>query len=184
MSNLDDYEQMVEHFRWSAGGKSSMDLKVIDRYEAGGKKLARAVEGLTEQDLRWKPTDSSVGSWSIHQIVIHLLDSELAGGDRIRRLIAQDNPLLVAWDENQYMQRLFYDDQPVSDAIAMIDLYRRNVTRILRKLPLEAFARTGIHTERGKLSLEEQVRITAAHVEHHLKFILAKRQKLGKPLKD
>ncbi len=50
---------------------------VIDHYEAGGEKLKGAVSGLTREDMIWKPTDSALGLWSIQQIVMHMLDSDL-----------------------------------------------------------------------------------------------------------
>ena len=51
-------------------------------------------------------------------------------------------------------------------------------------MPPQAFARTGIHTERGKITLETQVRLHVDHLAHHMEFVRKKRQKLNKPLKD
>ena len=64
----------------------------------------------------------------------------------------------------------------------MLDLFeanRRFTARWLRTLPGEAFARTGIHTQRGKVTLQQIVEIYANHVDHHLKFVAEKRRNLG-----
>ena len=53
---------------------------------------------------------------------------------------------------------------------------------LLRRLPKEAWDRTGIHSERGKMTLRDLVANYAEHWEHHLKFIKQKRALLGKPL--
>ena len=50
----------------------------------------------------------------------------------------------------------------------------------LRLLDEDAFARTGNHTERGMLTLIELVEGAVKHLEHHLKFVYDKREKLGK----
>jgi uncharacterized damage-inducible protein DinB len=120
------------------------------------------------------------GKWSIHQVVLHLADAEAAFADRIRRIIATDNPPLLAWDENKFAANLHYDEQSAEDAVALVDLTRKQVARILRKLPDAAFSRTGQHSEVGPLKLQDLVEKAVSHMEHHLKFINDKRERLGK----
>jgi DinB superfamily len=158
---------------------AAIDSSMIDQFERGGEKLRQAVVGLTREDLAAFPVP---GTWSIQQIVIHLMDSELVGIDRMKRVAAEDNPLLIGYDETKFSQRLFYDQQSVESALTMIDLSRREFAKVLRKLPAEAFARTGVHNEVGKVTLGELVKKYVHHLDHHLKFIVEKRAKLGKAL--
>jgi hypothetical protein len=51
--------------------------------------------------------------------------------------------------------------------------------RILRTLPAEAWSRTGVHSERGLLTLEQHLESQIEHVVHHLKTIAEKRRALG-----
>ena len=53
------------------------------------------------------------------------------------------------------------------------------MARILRSLPAEAWARSGVHTEAGLLTLEQHLQVEVDHVPHHLKFIAEKRKALG-----
>ena len=53
---------------------------------------------------------------------------------------------------------------------------------VLRQLPDATFRRTGIHTETGKVVLEDMLRGYVEHVDHHMKFLREKRNALGKPL--
>jgi DinB family protein len=53
---------------------------------------------------------------------------------------------------------------------------------LLHRVPKEAWDRSGIHSERGKMTLRDLVANYAEHLEHHLKFIRQKRAMLGKPL--
>lgn len=154
-----------------------MEPDLIDRYEHGGEKLRQAVIGLTRDDLHAFPVP---GTWSIQQIVVHLADSDLVSGDRIKRLIAEDNPTLLAYDENKWVKNLHYDFQSAADAVALLALNRKVIASVLRRLGPEAFARTGTHTERGELTLAKLLESTVAHLDHHLKFVYDKREKLGK----
>ena len=156
-----------------------MDRKVIEQYASGGEKLSMAIRGLTSDDLHAVPVP---GKWSTHQVVIHLADAEAAFADRMKRVIATDNPSLLAWDENQFAANLHYHEQDAQDAVKLIDLTRRQMARVLRKLPDAAFQRAGTHNEVGRLTLEQLVTKANSHLDHHLHFIYEKREKLGKSM--
>jgi len=161
-----------------------MDRKLIEEYESGGGKLAKAIEGLSQQDLLWVPAkEAGIGLWSIQQIVIHLMDSDLIWAARMKRIIAEDHPVILGYDETKFAASLFYELQDAAKAVQILDLNRRQFAKALRKLPDSAFQRTGEHNERGPITLEQSVRAMVEHLDHHVKFIRLKREKLGKPLK-
>ncbi|WP_428937529.1 DinB family protein [Fontivita pretiosa] len=159
-----------------------MDQQIIDEFEHGGQKLREAVAGLSRRDLLWVPpadAEPALGRWSIQQVVIHLMDSDLVGIDRMKRIIAEDNPLLIGYNETRFAERLFYNEQSTQDAITILDLSRRQFAGVLRRLSPETFDRTGVHNEVGRVTLAEQVKKYNQHLEHHLGFIRRKRAKLG-----
>lgn len=149
-----------------------MNRKLIDDYVAGGQRLRDAVAGLTNEQLKRRPVD---GSWSIQQIVIHLVDSDLVASDRMKRVIAERRPLLVGHDESRFAACLHCDDQSVEDALTLFAVNRRQTARILRALPDDAFDRWGVHNERGKVTLLELLHGYVGHLEHHLRFIEKKK---------
>lgn len=162
---------------------SARHAALIDEYEAGAEKLALAVRGLTAEDLLRAPAADAppeVGRWSIHEVVIHLADAEAAMADRMKRVIAEDGPTLMAWDETRFAANLHYKEQSAEDASAMIALTRRQVARVLRRLPDAAFDRAGTHSERGRQTLEQILSAAVEHLEHHLRFVRAKRAAMGK----
>jgi hypothetical protein len=59
-----------------------------------------------------------------------------------------------------------------------MEINSRQTARVLRKLPEAAFARKGMHTVVGAISLAEMLQRIANHVDHHLKFIHQKRKLL------
>jgi uncharacterized damage-inducible protein DinB len=156
-----------------------MDRGIIDEYEKGSGKLRKAVAGLSRADFLAFPVP---GTWSIQQIVIHILDSDLIWTDRAKRVIAEENPTLIGYNETKFASSLHYDEYSIDDAITIFELNRKNFAKVLRKLPDAAFERKGTHNEAGELRLDKMIRSETAHVEHHLKFIEQKRAKLGKPL--
>ena len=53
------------------------------------------------------------------------------------------------------------------------------MTRMLRGRPDADFARAGRHSERGRMTLAELLATATNHVDHHLRFLYAKRAALG-----
>jgi DinB superfamily len=160
-----------------------MDRDVIEHFANGGDKLSLAIRGLTQEDLLAAPDpDWNAGKWSIQQVVIHCVDSDLVCTDRLKRMIAEDNPPLIGYDENKFAANLFYNDQSADQAVALLDANRKLFTTVLRKLPEKAWSRKGTHNERGELTVGGYLKSTIDHLEHHINFIHKKRAKMGKEM--
>lgn len=152
-----------------------MDRSLIEQYAAGPELLRKAAAGLSSQQLLAHPVP---GTWSIQQIIMHLVDSDLVASDRMKRVIAEERPALIGYDESKFAARLFYERQPVDEAISLFSLNRAFTARILRALPEESFARAGVHNERGELTLATLVSDYVDHLAHHLAFLEKKRAML------
>ena len=148
----------------------------IARYERGAARLRAACGGLSAEQANRRV---GPGTWSVQEVAVHLLDSDLAATHRMRRIAAEDQPLLVAYDENAFIARLPADRLDLGEVLAAFEANRRFTARWLRTLAPGDFARTGIHTERGKVTLGEIVSTYAWHVDHHLAFVEGKRRTLG-----
>lgn len=157
-----------------------MDQTILQRYQQGPALLRASVAGLTQADLDAFPIPNT---WSIRQIVVHLLDSDMAATHRIRRMLAEDTPLLIAYDETAFSHKLDYHSTDVELALRLFEDNRRFTMGTLKTLTDAAYARTGVHNQRGKVTVADMVRLYADHVHHHHAFIIKKRALLGKPLK-
>jgi hypothetical protein len=151
---------------------------IIERFVAGAEAPAKAIKGLSRQELNAFPVP---GTWSIQQVIVHLMDSDLVGIDRMKRIAAMDRPLLIGYDENAYMKSLHPDRVDVAMAAEAFRVNRLLLADVLRLLPAEAFERWGVHNEKGKVTLGEMLEGYCDHLDHHLKFVAAKRKALGKP---
>jgi hypothetical protein len=156
--------------------------QAIDRYEAGADICARAVAGLSAAELNAPPATYGATGWTVQQIIVHLWESDLAATHRMRRIIAEDKPLIIAYDETLCAQRLGYEHDDLALVARMFADNRRHTGALLRRQPAEAFARVGIHNQRGKVSLGDLVELYVQHVRGHMQHLLRKRQLLGKPL--
>jgi len=158
-----------------------VDRTLIDQYEAGGPLLRKSIVGLSDEDLHAFPVP---GTWSIHQIVIHMMDSDLISTDRMKRVAAMDKPLLCAYDESAFA--ILPGSEKIDPQLAceIFTLNRRAMATILRALPDEAFERFGIHNENGKVRLAEFVPLYIKHLDGHLKHLYEKRRLLGKPMES
>jgi hypothetical protein len=154
-------------------------IELLDSYTDHAHDLSKSIAGLTRDDLFAFPVP---GTWSIQQIVMHLVDDDLIVADRMKRVIAEDNPLLIGFNETKYAARLHYHDQDAAIAADIFAKDRGLMSSLLRQLPDAEFQRTGIHSERGKVTLADLVKNAVDHLAHHLKFIHEKRRLLGKPL--
>jgi uncharacterized damage-inducible protein DinB len=148
------------------------DRKLIETFAQGGQVLREAVAGLSRAQLTAFPIP---GTWSIHQIVVHLMDADAVAVDRMKRVAAMNNPLLIGYDESAYIEKLSPHEMSLDDCLALFDLNRRLMAGILRRLPDEAFDRTGVHNEAGKVTLGGLVESYIRHLDHHLAFIHKKR---------
>ena len=149
---------------------------VIQRFANGGPLLVYATAEIPEDkaDVRIGP-----GEWTLRELINHLVDSDLVGAERMKRVIAEENPTLLNYDENAWAQRLDYANAPVEEAVGLFLANRKWMTRILKTLPDEAFARKGMHSVAGSVTLAGLVAKYIGHLDHHLRFLYGKRSNLG-----
>lgn len=137
---------------------------LIERYETGVGEVRAALEGITDQELDAR---SGPSEWSPREVVQHLGDSEMTSAIRLRKLLAEDAPVLEGYDEAGYATTFRYAERPVEPALAAFDGARATSAQILRLLGPKDWAREGTHTESGRYTVEDWLRIYAAHAHEH-----------------
>jgi hypothetical protein len=80
--------------------------ELVKKYKEGYAVVAAALEGASDAELDRRPAP---GKWTSREIVHHLADSEMTSAIRLRRLIAEDRPTIVGYDQEEYAERLHYD---------------------------------------------------------------------------
>jgi hypothetical protein len=107
----------------------------------------------------------------VHEVVVHCADSALVAGARLRFVLAEDSPVLVAYDQDRWALALDYMALPLQPALALIDAVHAATVPLLERIPQAAWSRTGRHTETGAYSAEHGLRLAAEHLEVHARQI-------------
>jgi len=141
---------------------------ILERFRRGGELLAMSTTGAAGSELDFKPAPDK---WCVRQIVCHLADSEVVGVMRIRQMAAEENPTLQGFNGELWADHLDYGRRKISQALETFRKLRTENHELLKSLPEDAFARTGIHTESGPLTLLDLVKSNAEHVEEHVQQI-------------
>ena len=140
----------------------------LRRYEAGPAQLRAAWNAVPREARQWRP---AAGKWSAHEVVVHCADSEAYAHTRIRLLLAEKEPLIVGYDENEWARVFDYHAHDPELALRTVDVVRANTLACLRRLPDEAFGRVGRHTESGVYTDADWLRLYAEHLEVHTRQI-------------
>jgi hypothetical protein len=149
---------------------------LIDEYIAGPQKLRAAIAGMTPKEIDATPVP---GRWSTRQVVCHLADFEPVYADRMKRVIAENEPMMISGDPDVFAAALAYDRRDMEEELQMMEAVRRHVARILRSLKPANFQRKGIHSTDGPLTLATLLERVTVHIPHHIKFIEEKRAALS-----
>lgn len=150
--------------------------ELADAYLQGVADLKAAVAGMTPEQLAARPIP---GKWSTLEVVAHLADFEPVFVDRMKRIIATDNPTLLGANENLFAQELFYQKRELDEELHVVEATRAQMARIIRLLNPDQLSRQGTHSERGPMTLEQILLGAIGHIAHHLPFIMEKRKALG-----
>ena len=133
---------------------------LVARYRAGYDAFAAAVAECPDLDAAHE-------GWTPRQVVHHVADSEMTAAIRLRRLLAEDEPVIAGYDENAFARLLHYESRPVEASLRAIEAARATSAEILARLTEEEWARRGTHTESGAYGVEEWLRTYADHPYDH-----------------
>jgi hypothetical protein len=137
---------------------------LIRRYAEGPVRLREALAKVPEEARQWRPAP---GRWSVHEIVCHCADSETNASLRIRFLMAEKDPVIVGYDQDEWATRFDYHSHPVAAALGTVEAVRANTVPLLRRLSDASWAKVGRHTQSGTYSADDWLRIYAEHLEKH-----------------
>jgi len=151
--------------------------ELLERFRRGPELLALVLTGVfgEEEDFVAAP-----GQWSVRQIIAHLADSELVCAQRIRQIVAEENPTIVAFDQDAWTRNLDYARRKPKQSLESFRRLRAENYELLKGLPETAYARTGNHSQRGSITLRFQVELLAQHAESHARQMQAVRDEYKK----
>jgi len=138
--------------------------------------LAEALAGLSEPQL---DTPYREGGWTVRQVVHHLADSHMHAYLRMKLIVAEENPELKPYDQNQWA--LMADSQrgPLASSLSLLAGLHERWALFLEQLGDDAWGRTAHHPERGSVMLESMLTTYSEHGRKHIRHITGLRQTKG-----
>jgi hypothetical protein len=132
--------------------------------------ILRALVNEAGGDLRTRPESDE---WSAVELIGHMVDAELASSVRYRWILAQDEPDLVPYDQDDWAARFHSIDEPLEALLPLFDALRAANLRLWREASAADRARVGQHLERGPESYDLTFRLLAGHDRVHASQALA-----------
>jgi hypothetical protein len=137
---------------------------LIATYGAGYDEVMNALNGFPADSLGAHPIP---GKWSAREIVHHLGDSESTSAWRLRKLLVEDNAVIEGYDQDAFASRLRYNDRDMAPALEAFRCARESTMQVLQLMTGDDWNRAGTHSESGRYTTEDWLRIYAAHAHNH-----------------
>ena len=141
----------------------------IELYGHGYDMLIETLKDIPREMWKFKPEPKE---WSVHEVLIHLADSESNAALRARKLIVEPGGTLMSYDQALWADELNYHDHSYEDALEVLRLARKTTYELLKKQPDEVFNHTAIHPEYVEpYTFEMWLNIYSAHIPGHIEQI-------------
>ncbi len=130
--------------------------------------LARLIDGASPEKLAANPAP---GKWSVNQIVAHLSETELVAGWRYRQMIENPGVALSGYDQELWERLGDYASWNIKDSLRSFQLLRAANLNMFARLTPKQWESTGVHAERGPMTVRTLAAQMAGHDRNHVEQI-------------
>lgn len=96
---------------------------------------------LDDELLSWRPAPNE---WCIKEVIGHLIEMDtLAFGDRIRIILAEDNPEMQSMNVNTIAAARHDDKRPIEELLVAFEQERETAVSYILQLPVDQLGRIG-----------------------------------------
>jgi len=146
-----------------------MRMKNIELYGRGFDMLMETLAQVPEEAMTFKPEPKE---WSVHEVIIHLADSESIAAQQARLMVAEPGRTVMVYDPDDWANNLKYQDQDREEALHLLKYTRAFTYRWLKSLPEESFALSADYPgEEDPYVLDDLLFIYAKHIPGHIQQI-------------
>lgn len=141
----------------------------IKLYGRGYDMLIETLDDMPKKMWKFKPAPNE---WSVHEIIIHLADSETNAALRARLLVAEPGRPVMAYDQDAWAVKLDYLERDTKDALKMVKFARKSTYKLLKSLPDEVFENSIVHPEYDKpYTFDMWLTVYSEHIPGHIEQI-------------
>jgi len=127
--------------------------------------FSQFVRSIPVEELNFKPTPTS---WNITEIIVHVVDTEMILQHRIKAILAEENPIIQAFDQDVWASELQYSSRDIEEQLALFVLLRKVFSPILQNVRDVDGERAGIHSTDGSILLKDIVKKMSTHLQGHI----------------
>jgi hypothetical protein len=142
----------------------------VDALRSAAVDIQRAIQSLPPEALT-TPLDEG---WSIIDVIGHLLAIDEMMWDRLKLILAEDNPTVVGRVPISPFRGTAIT---AAEAVTAWNQTRQAMCDWLEALPAGALNRHATHNERGRITLRTEAQIIVDHDTEHLNQLLAMRKR-------
>lgn len=139
--------------------------QILESFGRAPALLSAALGQLPKKMWLHKP---SVERWSIHEIILHLADSEASSYVRCRHLIAEPRSIGAEFDAARWAGTLGYFHQSTREALEIIRRLRKMTYQLLVTIPDPVWLHAVDQPADGEISLETWIERQERHIPHHI----------------
>lgn len=121
-----------------------------------------------ESTLTWKPSSQR---WSVSEVLAHLAEVDGVFRERTKKMASENSPSIDSYDQNVAYAAGKYSGQPGRERLKQFCHERDRSLSMLRYLPEGALGRAGVHSEIGKITINDLLNEWAFHDLGHIKQI-------------
>jgi hypothetical protein len=126
--------------------------------------LSQLVAGLDDEHIRRRP---AAGEWAVIEVVAHMADVDERAHARLRRILAEDNPFLPAFDQEALAEERGYITMDLAEELARYQQARAAHLADLEPLEPSRWLRRGRHETAGDLTVElYEAHVASEDVDH------------------
>ena len=137
----------------------------IEAYGQAYQILSAALAQFPRDMWQYRPAPDR---WTIHEIVIHITDSEANSYIRGRRFIAEPRTQISAYDEMRWATALAYHEQSTEAALELFKWLRSSSYDLIKSLPAEVWSNTLDHPEVGTMTMDDWLDTYERHIPDHI----------------
>lgn len=129
--------------------------------------LREVVGALNEEQLAKTYRE---GSYTVRQIVHHIVDSQLIMFQRLKLALTGDNPIVPAFDQDKWAVQPD-TELPVETSLNILDGINARIVTLGASLTEEQLARVFTHEHNGEITVGTKLAKLRWHEAHHLAHI-------------
>ncbi|HJX62290.1 MAG TPA: DinB family protein [Dehalococcoidia bacterium] len=150
--------------------------EIVETLRALPGQIEALVRDLDDEALRRRPAPDE---WSIKEVCAHLRDSLEIDGERVRRMVEEDDPSISSYDQEALAREHDYQNESMSLVLTALRAFSGGSAYVLEGLSEEQWQRGGRHEERGPIDVGGYAEQQAEHVRAHLEQLRSLRPALG-----